>query len=59
MAEALGVDVECTANIVAGSIEKAGLGLFNGMSPHIHPRALGRISVPKFISVQPLILLPP
>jgi anthranilate phosphoribosyltransferase len=43
MAEALGVDVECTADLVANSIETAGLGLFNGMSPHIHPNALGRI----------------
>lgn len=43
MAEALGVDVECTAELVTKSIETTGLGLFNGMSPHIHPRALGRI----------------
>lgn len=43
MAEALGVDVECTADIVSRSIRTAGLGLFNGMSPHIHPNALGRI----------------
>jgi len=43
MAEALGVDVECTADVVVKSIETAGLGLFNGMSPHIHPMALGRI----------------
>lgn len=43
MAEALGVDVECTADIVAQSVETANLGLFNGMSPHIHPMALGRI----------------
>ena len=43
MAEALGVDVECTADLVAKSIETSGLGLFNGMSPHIHPNALGRI----------------
>jgi len=43
MAEALGVDVECTADIVVNSIKTAGLGLFNGMSPHIHPMALGRI----------------
>lgn len=43
IAEALGVDVECTAATVAQSIESAGLGLFNGMSPHIHPNALGRI----------------
>ncbi|NOX32808.1 MAG: anthranilate phosphoribosyltransferase [Deltaproteobacteria bacterium] len=43
MAEALGVDVECTADTVAKSIENVGLGLFNGMSPNIHPMALGRI----------------
>lgn len=43
MAEALGVDVECSADIVARSIERSGIGLFNGMSPHIHPNALGRI----------------
>ena len=43
MAEALGVDVECSADVVACSIETAGLGLFNGMSPLIHPMALGRI----------------
>jgi anthranilate phosphoribosyltransferase len=43
MAEALGVDVECSAELVAKSIETAGLGLFNGMSPKIHPMALGRI----------------
>lgn len=43
LAEALGVDVECSAELVASSIEKAGLGLFNGMSPSIHPLALGRI----------------
>jgi anthranilate phosphoribosyltransferase len=43
MAEALGVDVECDADVVAESIEKVGIGLFNGMSPRIHPKALGRI----------------
>jgi anthranilate phosphoribosyltransferase len=43
MAEALGVDVECPAETVARSIEKVGIGLFNGMSAKIHPRALGRI----------------
>ena len=43
MAEALGVDVECDATLVAGSIAKANIGLFNGMSPRIHPMALGRI----------------
>lgn len=29
--------------MVAHSIKEAGIGLFNGMSPEIHPRALGRI----------------
>jgi len=43
MAQALGVDVECSADIVGASIEKSGIGLFNGMSPNIHPMALGRI----------------
>ncbi len=43
MAQELGVDVECHADIVAASIEKSGIGLFNGMSPNIHPMALGRI----------------
>jgi len=43
IAEALGVDVECSADLVAASINKAGIGLFNGMSPLIHPKALGRI----------------
>lgn len=43
MAEELGVDVECEPEIVKNSIEKAGIGLFNGMSSKVHPRALGRI----------------
>ncbi len=43
MAESLGVDVDCTADVVRKSIETAGIGLFNGMSPNIHPMALGRI----------------
>lgn len=43
LAEALGVDVECDSQVVVDSIEKAGLGLFNGNSPKIHPQALGRI----------------
>ena len=43
LAEALGVDVECSAGVVAESIKKSGVGLFNGMSPRIHPNALGRI----------------
>jgi len=43
MAEQLGVDVECHVDLVADSIRKTGLGLFNGMSPEVHPMALGRI----------------
>jgi len=43
MAELLGADVECSAELVAKSIKQAGIGLFNGMSPEIHPLALGRI----------------
>ena len=43
MAEALGVDMECPVELVAKSIEQAGIGLFNGMSPEVHPMALGRI----------------
>ncbi|MCG6879544.1 MAG: anthranilate phosphoribosyltransferase [Deltaproteobacteria bacterium] len=43
MAEMLGVDVECQAELVADSVKKAGIGLFNGMSPQSHPKALGRI----------------
>lgn len=43
IAEALGVDVDCRAEVVAKSIETTGIGLFNGMSPAVHPRALARI----------------
>lgn len=43
MAEALGVDVECPVDVVAKSIKQSGIGLFNGMSPQVHPLALGRI----------------
>ncbi len=43
IAEALGVDVECSADLVTKSILEAGIGLYNGMSPEIHPMALGRI----------------
>jgi anthranilate phosphoribosyltransferase len=43
MAESLGVDVECPVDLVAKSIRDAGIGLFNGMSGEVHPRALGRI----------------
>lgn len=43
ISESLGVDVECPVEIVAKSIEEVGIGLFNGMSPEVHPHALGRI----------------
>lgn len=43
MAECLGIDVECSVDLVAKSIRQAGIGLFNGMSPNVHPMALGRI----------------
>jgi anthranilate phosphoribosyltransferase len=43
LVEALGIDVECSAQTVSASIEQAGIGVFNGMSPLIHPAALGRI----------------
>lgn len=41
--EAFGVDVECNVETVKHSIEKVGIGIFNGMSPMVHPQALGRI----------------
>lgn len=41
--ETLGVDVECDAEVVKRSIERAGIGIFNGMSPRVHPSALYRI----------------
>jgi len=43
MCEALGIDVDCPPKIVKQSIESAGIGLFNGMSPEVHPQALFRI----------------
>lgn len=43
MAELLGVDVECGVELVKKSVLEAGIGLFNGMSPEVHPKALGRI----------------
>ena len=36
VAQALGVDVECSAQTVKQSIDTVGLGLFNGMSPMVH-----------------------
>ena len=41
--EALGVDVECDADLVKKSIERAGIGIFNGISRRVHPSALYRI----------------
>lgn len=41
--EELGVDVECDVDVVKRSIERCGLGIFNGMSPKVHPTALFRI----------------
>lgn len=41
--EALGIDVECDVDTVAQSIRQVGIGLFNGMSPKVHPLALARI----------------
>jgi len=41
--EAVGIDVECDVAVVGNSIKEAGIGLFNGMSPKVHPGALGRI----------------
>ncbi len=41
--EALGVDVECDVSLVKRSIERAGIGIFNGMSGRVHPQALYRI----------------
>lgn len=41
--EQLGIDVECSAAAVCASIEKSGIGIFNGMSPQVHTQALFRI----------------
>ncbi|HUV25382.1 MAG TPA: anthranilate phosphoribosyltransferase [Methanomassiliicoccales archaeon] len=41
--EELGVDVDCDIEIVKRSIESAGIGIFNGNSPKVHPTALFRI----------------
>jgi anthranilate phosphoribosyltransferase len=41
--EAVGVDVECGAAAVERSIGVAGIGIFNGMSPAVHPGGLGRV----------------
>ena len=41
--EAIGIDVECEVQTVETSIERVGIGLFNGMSPKVHPQSLARI----------------
>ncbi len=41
--EQIGIDVECELETVVASIKKEGIGLFNGMSPKVHPKSLGRI----------------
>jgi anthranilate phosphoribosyltransferase len=41
--ESVGLDVECDVEVVKSSIESTGIGLFNGMSPRVHPAGLGRI----------------
>jgi anthranilate phosphoribosyltransferase len=41
--EAVGVDVDCSGASVERSIREAGIGIFNGMSPAVHPGGLGRI----------------
>jgi anthranilate phosphoribosyltransferase len=41
--EAVGIAVDADAQTVKQSVETAGIGIFNGMSPNIHPFALGRI----------------
>lgn len=41
--EVLGIDVDCSVESVAASIRQCGIGLFNGMSSHVHPEALARL----------------
>ena len=41
--ESVGLDVEGDVEMVERSIRTEGIGLFNGMSAAVHPRALGRI----------------
>jgi len=43
MLEMLGIDVDCDVELVKRSIERAGIGIFNGMSGKVHPSALYRI----------------
>ncbi len=41
--EKLGINVACSVEAVGRSIDQAGIGIFNGMSPQVHPNALFRI----------------
>jgi anthranilate phosphoribosyltransferase len=41
--EEFGINVDCPPDVVKKSIETVGIGIFNGMSPLVHPQALGRI----------------
>ncbi|MCL1803290.1 MAG: anthranilate phosphoribosyltransferase [Eubacteriaceae bacterium] len=41
--EELGVNVECHPEIVKKSIETCSIGIFNGMSPLVHPNGLSRM----------------
>ena len=41
--EAVGVDMDCDGTSVERSIREVGIGIFNGMSPAVHPGGLGRI----------------
>ncbi len=41
--ESLGLNVECSLDIVADCIRTIGIGLFNGMSSRVHPGGLARI----------------
>ncbi len=52
--EAVGIDVDCEVEIVKRSIEEAGIGIFNGMSPEIHPqlaRILSQIRFGTFLNI--------
>jgi anthranilate phosphoribosyltransferase len=43
VAEAIGINVETECERISESIERCGIGLFNGMSAKVHPCGLGRI----------------
>ncbi len=41
--ERLGINVECDVGLAKRSVERAGIGIFNGMSANVHPRGLFRV----------------